>query len=113
MFTNGAESPDPTNYLSGWTSAEIKTKAGNWSGNNYERWSNKDYDALFAQLKAEADPAKRNDLTIKMNDLLVQDVVVIPLVARKSPVSGVSKLLKGIKANPWDSEMWNIADWTK
>jgi len=113
MFTNGAESPDPTNYLSGWTSAEIKTKAGNWSGNNYERWSNKDYDALFAQLKAEGDPAKRNDLAIKMNDLLVQDVVVIPLVARKSPTSGVSKLLKGIKANPWDSEMWNIADWTK
>jgi len=113
MFTNGAESPDPTNYLSGWTSAEIKTSAAKWSGNNYERWSNKDYDALFAQLKTEADPAKRNDLIIKLNDLLVTDVVVIPLVARRSPVTGVSKQLKGIVANPWDSEMWNIADWSK
>ncbi len=113
MFTNGAESPDPTNYLSGWTCGEIKTKAAGWAGNNYERWCNKDYDTLFGQLKAETDSAKRNDIIIKLNDLLVTDVVVIPLVARRSPVSGVNKLLKGIKPNPWDSEMWNIADWTK
>ena len=113
MFTNGAESPDPTNYLSGWTSSEIKTSAGKWSGNNYERWSNKSFDEMHAALKKETDPAKRRDLIIKLNDLLVTDVVIIPLVARKSPVSGVSKQLKGIKANPWDSEMWNIADWTK
>jgi peptide/nickel transport system substrate-binding protein len=113
MFTNGAESPDPTNYLKGWTCASIKTKAASWSGDNYERWCSKDYDALFASLKAENDTAKRNDIIVKLNDMLVQDVVIIPLVARKSPVSGVSKLLKGIKPNPWDSEMWNIADWTK
>jgi peptide/nickel transport system substrate-binding protein len=112
MFTNGAESPDFQSYLAGWTSEEIKTKAGNWAGNNYERYSNKDYDALAAQLKKETDTAKRNEIFIKMNDILVSDVVIIPLVARKSPVSGVSKKLKGIKPNPWDSEMWNIADWT-
>jgi peptide/nickel transport system substrate-binding protein len=113
MFTNGPESPDLANYLLSWISSEIKTKSGNWSGNNYERWSNKDYDALYDQYKKETDAAKRNDLAIKMNDLLVSDVVVIPLVARKSPVSGVSKTLKGILPNPWDSEMWNIADWKK
>ncbi len=113
MFTNGPESPDLTNYLNGWTSAEIKTKAGNWSGSNYERWTNKDYDALYEQFKKETDEAKRADLAVKMNDLLVSDVAVIPLVARKSPVSGVSKQLKGIVPNPWDSEMWNIADWSK
>jgi peptide/nickel transport system substrate-binding protein len=113
MFTNGAESPDPGNYLRGWTSAEIKTKAADWSGNNYERWSNKEYDALFAQFSKETDPAKRKDLIVKMNDLLVSDVVMIPLIARNSPVSGISKQLKGVLANPWDSEMWNIADWSK
>ncbi len=112
MFTNGPESPDPTNYLKGWTCGEIKTKAAKWSGNNYERWCNKDYDALWTQLTKETDPAKRNDLAIKMNDLLINDVVIIPLVARKS-VSGYSKALKGIAISGWDSEMWNIADWTK
>ena len=113
MYTNGAESADPTNYLSGWTCAEIKTAAEKWAGNNTERWCNKTYDDMFAALKKEVDPAKRKDLIIKMNDLLVSDVVIIPLVARSSPFSGVSKQLKGLVANPWDSEMWNIADWTK
>ena len=113
MFTNGAESPDPTNYLAGWRCNEIKTKAANWSGSNYERWCNKDYDTMHDQLKRETDPAKRKDLILKMNDLLISDVVIIPLVARKSPVSGVSKQLKGIIPNGWDSEMWNIADWKK
>ena len=84
-----------------------------WAGNNTERWCNKTYDDMFAAYKKELDPAKRNDLIIKMNDLLVSDVVLIPLVARSSPFSGASKQLKGIVANPWDSEMWNIADWTK
>jgi peptide/nickel transport system substrate-binding protein len=113
MFTNGPESPDLSNYLQGWTTAEIKTKAANYSGNNYERWSNKEYDALYEQYSKETDAAKRNELAIKMNDLLVSDVVVIPLVARKSPVSGIAKSLKGTIPNPWDSEMWNIADWSK
>ena len=40
------------------------------------------------------------------------DVVIIPLVARKS-VSGYSKALKGVAISGWDSEMWNVADWTK
>lgn len=113
MFTNGPESPDLANYLQSWISSEIKTKSANWSGNNYERWSNKDYDALYESYKKETDEAKRAEIAIKMNDLLVSDVTIIPLVARKSPVSGVSKTLKGIKPNPWDSEMWNIAEWTK
>ncbi len=41
-----------------------------------------------------------------MNDLLVKDVVVIPLVA----TSGAAKALKGIVADTWDLETWNIAD---
>jgi peptide/nickel transport system substrate-binding protein len=112
MFTNGAESTDPSNYLSGWISSEIKTASSKWSGNNYERWSNKTYDDTFAQLKKELDPVKRKDLIIKLNDLLVSDVVVIPLVARNN-VSSASKSLKGVQMNSWDSELWNIADWSK
>jgi peptide/nickel transport system substrate-binding protein len=112
MYTNGPESPDPTNYLKGWTCAEIKTRDAKWSGNNSERWCNKDYDALIDQLKKETDPAKRTELAVKAQDMLVNDVVIIPLVARKS-VSGYSKTLKGIAISGWDSEMWNIADWSK
>ena len=112
MFTNGSEQPDQTNYLASWITKQIASKANEWRGNNYERYSNPEYDALHEQLRRETDPAKRRELVIKMNDLLVQDVVIIPLVARKS-VSGKSKQLQGIRLSPWDSELWNIADWTK
>jgi peptide/nickel transport system substrate-binding protein len=111
MFTNGAEQPDQTNYLCGWATDQIAQKSNGWNGNNYERYSNPDFDKLCQQLRVEPDPAKRNDITLKMNDILVQDVVIIPLIARKN-VSGYSKQLKGINVTGWDSEMWNIADWT-
>jgi len=38
---------------------------------------------------------------------------VIPLINRTFATSGVSKSLKGVDPTPWDSEMYNIADWTK
>ncbi len=113
MFTNGSEQPDPTNYLAAWTTGKIASKANEWRLNNYHRYSNPEYDNLWNQLKAETDAAKRKDLIIKMNDILVSQVVVIPLVARTQPTDGKSKQLQGIKPNPWDSVLWNVAEWTK
>ena len=88
-------------------------KANNWQFGNYHRYSNPDLDAVVDSLRKETDQKKRNDLAIKANDILVSDVVVIPLINRTFATSGVSKSLKGVDPTPWDSEMWNIADWTK
>jgi len=112
MFTNSGD-PDPTSYFNGWTTSQITAKANNWQSGNYSRYSNKDFDAIVASLRTETDQAKRNDLATKANDLLLQDVVVIPLVNRTFATSGVSKSLKGVDPTPWDSEMYNIADWSK
>ncbi len=112
MFTNNSDI-DPTSYFAAWTSQQAAGKANNWNGNNYNRYQNPDYDKLFEQLKGETDQAKRNDIAIKMNDLLISDVVVIPLINRTFATDGISKQLKGVKTSPWDSEMWNIADWSK
>jgi len=113
MYTNGPEQPDVTNYLSGWLSTQIAQKSNEWRLNNYHRWSNADYDQMVNQLRTETDPAKRRDIAVKANDLLVSQVVVIPLIARASPISGKNKALQGNIPNPWDSELWNVADWTK
>jgi peptide/nickel transport system substrate-binding protein len=113
MYTNGSEQPDPTNYLAGWTTSQIASKANGWRLNNYLRYSNPEYDQLWTQLKAETDAAKRKDLIIKMNDILVSQAVIVPLVARTQPTDGKSKQLQGIKPNPWDSVLWNVAEWTK
>jgi peptide/nickel transport system substrate-binding protein len=113
MFTNGSSGPDQTNYLANWISKEISQQSNQWHGNNYHRYSNAEYDKLYDQYRTEPDQNKRNQIAIQMNDILVSDVVVIPLVARTQPTDGKSKQLQGNKANPWDSVLWNIAEWTK
>jgi peptide/nickel transport system substrate-binding protein len=112
MFTNGSSEPDQTAYLGGWVSSQIAAKANSWDGNNYERYNSPDYDKLFAQYQKETDPDKRAGLVIQLNDMLVSDVVVIPLVARKL-VDGASKQLQGTNYSAWESSLWNIAEWTK
>jgi peptide/nickel transport system substrate-binding protein len=113
MYADGGD-PDPTAYLAAsWTTGQIASKANNWLLGNRGRYSNKDFDALVSQLRAEADPAVRAQLAMKANDLLIQDVAVIPLVQRAAVTSGIAKSLRGVDPSPWDSEMYNIADWTK
>jgi peptide/nickel transport system substrate-binding protein len=113
MYADGND-PDPTAYLTaGWTTEQMASKANNWLLGNRSRYSNKDVDALVAQLRGETDATKRTQLSIQANDLLVQDAAVIPLVQRSAVTSGISKSLKGVDPSPWDSEMYNIADWTK
>jgi peptide/nickel transport system substrate-binding protein len=112
-YADGGD-PDPTMYLlSGWTTAQIASKANEWLLGNRGRYSNKEFDALVARLLSETDPAKRADIARQANDLLIQDVAVIPLVQRAAVTSGVSNSLKGVDPSPWDSETYNVADWTK
>jgi peptide/nickel transport system substrate-binding protein len=112
MYTNNYEQPDPTSYLCDWTTSQIAQKSNGWTLSNSERFSNQEYDQLCNQLRAETDEAKRKEIVLKMNDILVNDVVIIPLVARPSVASGKAKNLQGVVLTPWDSELWNVADWT-
>lgn len=111
-FANSQNPPGDINFLRGWTCAEIRTKADNWSGINYSRWCDKNFDDIVAKVANELDPAKRADLEKQANDAIINGVSVIPLIARNQPVAGKSKALKGVVANPWDSDLWNVADWT-
>jgi len=112
MYTNGT-TPDISSYMSAWTTKQIAQKSNNWNQTNYHRYSNPAYDAIVDQMRKETDPAKINQLGIQANDIIVGDVVVIPLVNRFQVASAKSKTLLGTNLNPWDSEMWNIADWYK
>jgi peptide/nickel transport system substrate-binding protein len=113
MLTVGSNGPDQTRFLSVLTTGQIAQQSNHWHGMNYARYSNAAYDQLWDQLRSETDQTRRRDLVIKMNDLIVQDAVVIALVARTQPTDGASKLLQGLKPNPWDAVLWNVADWTK
>ncbi|MCM8745133.1 peptide ABC transporter substrate-binding protein [Thermomicrobium sp. CFH 73360] len=114
MFTNGPSSTYPLDYMISWYGKEdnIAQKANNWAGNNIERWQNEEYDKLFEQAQTELDPKKQEELFIKMNDLVVNNVVIIPLVHRNG-VSGRKKNLTGLELSRWTDETWNIANWRR
>ncbi|WP_088241510.1 peptide ABC transporter substrate-binding protein [Calothrix rhizosoleniae] len=112
MFTTGNTNPDPGIYLRRWTCDQISQKSNNWTRQNYPRYCNPKYDKLWKQSTTELNPEKRRQLFIQMNDLLIADVVLIPVVAR-ADVSAVSNSLVGVDLTPWDAETWNIKDWRR
>ncbi len=112
MFTIPYDSPDPGAYMQGWLCDEIPSKANDWSANNIERWCNPTYDALYEQSTTTMEPEQRQQIFIDMNNLLVEDVALIPIVHRKR-VAGVSNALQGVQLTPWDEDVWNIADWQR
>jgi len=101
---------NPQGYMRRFVSWEIAQKANNWTGRNVVRWANAEYDRLWQQARTELDPVKRAALFIRMNDLVIEDVVVIPVVWRHD-VSAVSHSLRGLELGPWDWKLWNLAYW--
>jgi peptide/nickel transport system substrate-binding protein len=112
MYTNGTVGTDPQTYMSSWLSSEIASPDNNWLGGNVPRFYSEEYDALFQELSGTSGIEARAALAIQLNDLLVQNGIMIPLVYRGS-VSSHSNSLGGVVMNAWDSEMWNVADWTR
>jgi peptide/nickel transport system substrate-binding protein len=112
MYTNSSDSPDPTAYFDGFTCEQIASSANSWQNNNNGRYCNPAYDEVVAQLKTEFDAAKRRELAIKANDILVNDVAVIPLIDRATPEAR-STTLKGPTGTSFDSNLWNIATWSR
>ena len=112
MYTNGSSGTDPETYMSGWHSNQITHPDNSWNGNNVVRWYNEDYDVLLDEMAQTAVLEDRAALAIQMNDLLVQSGAVIPLVYRGS-VSAHHNSIQGVEMNAWDSELWNVASWTR
>lgn len=111
-FTFNNKSPDPGAYLRAWTCGAIAQKANNWSASNWARYCNPEYDELYQRSTTELDAQKRRRLIVQMNDLLISDFALIPLVERSSAF-GVSNDLTGIELTPWDVDLWNIKDWKR
>jgi peptide/nickel transport system substrate-binding protein len=111
MYTTTMTQPDPQYFMEQWTTTEMAQKANKWASRNLVRWSNKDYDDAFRQSQVELDPVKRAALFIRMNDLVVGDLHVIPLFARPRPFGIVNKLNPVLSA--WDNTTWALGYWTR
>lgn len=112
MYTNNFNGTDPENYMGSWACDKIPSPANNWLGSNMPRYCNAEYDALLAEMAKTSALEERGEIAKKLNDMLMQDGAIIPLVHR-GRVSAHANSLVGVKHNAWDSEMWNAADWTR
>ena len=112
MYTNTFSGTDPETYMSIWTCKEMAQKRNKWGGNNMPRWCSAAYDALSAKMSKTAALKDRIRLAKEMNDMLMQDYAMIPLIHRGG-VSAHSNSITGPRMNEWDSELWNIADWRR
>ncbi|MFK7938919.1 MAG: peptide ABC transporter substrate-binding protein [Roseovarius sp.] len=110
MYANKFDGTDPEAYLSRWQCNQIPSPENQWQGNNMPRYCDAAYDALVAEMQGTGDLMTRADLAKRMNDMLMQDFVILPLVDR-GRVSAHANTLGGVILNTWDSELWNIADW--
>ncbi|MGE3269650.1 MAG: peptide ABC transporter substrate-binding protein [Chloroflexota bacterium] len=117
MFTSTFDSPYPVGYMNRWYTGPNPErtwgqKSNNWSGRNFTKWQNDEFDKLFQQVLVELDPEKATNTWQQLNDLVVKDFADIPLVDRKFTNAKV-KGLEGPESRAFDNETWNIADWKK
>ena len=112
MYARGSSGLDSENYLRSWTSREIPGPHNSFVGLNVSRFQSDEYDRLYAELRNTTDMQRRNEITIALNNLLVQSYSIIPLVHRGS-VSAYANDIEGVWKNAWDSDLWNIETWTR
>ncbi len=112
MYTTTMTQPDPQRFMDQFTSWEVAAKDNKFALTNKTRWRNEEYDRTWRTAESEMDPVKRAALFVKMNDLVIQNVVVIPVVLRPR-VSAISNRLRDAVQSGWDSDFWALAYWSK
>ncbi len=110
MYTNNFDGTDPQAYMAGWVCDKMPGPANQWNGSNISRYCNPAYDALAAEFAETGGIEQRAEIAKRMNDLLVQDGVVVPLIHR-GEIGARSLSLGGIRHNAWDATLWNINEW--
>ncbi|MBA2277111.1 MAG: peptide ABC transporter substrate-binding protein [Chloroflexia bacterium] len=113
-------SPVPVNYTVGFyagpedTLSNIAQQENDWQTDNYWRYQSDEYDALYEELLAATEIEAATALLIEMNDIVINDVVVIPLVNRAGGNYAIANTLnqENIAAGPsFEPDYWNIANW--
>lgn len=109
MFTTTMMQPDAGLFMQQFLTEERATKENKWQGRNYTRYTNPEYDKTLKDSDGELDPVKRAALLIKCNDMVIEDIAVIPVVYRPS-VHAMSNKLKG-QLSGWDSTLCMLNAW--
>jgi peptide/nickel transport system substrate-binding protein len=109
MYTTTMSQPDPGVFMRQFLSTEVASKANKYQGRNITRWQNAEFDKLHEDSDHELDPVKRAAMFIAMDDMVIKDVVVIPVVTRPG-VSAVGAKMR-LPLSGWDSNLYALQDW--
>ena len=104
--------PDPQTFMRAFCSWEVAQKANKWSGANLTRWRNEEYDRLWRAAETEMDSVKRASHFIRMNDLVIQNVVVIPVFVRHATFA-VGNAIRGFDFSPFSGPLWRLIYWSR
>ena len=111
MFTTTMPQPDPEVFMNQYQSSQFATKANKWLGRNSTRYNNPEYDKVYLAAQSEMDPVKRAAMFIRMNDMPINDIAIIPLVYRPRTAGIVNNLVSPLSG--WDNDLWLLKDWYK
>ena len=109
MYTTTMTAPDAERFMDQFIAVEASQRANKWAGRNISRYVNPEYDKLAASAKSELDPVKRAATYIKMNDMVVNDFIVIPLISRPRVRGGNLKLVTTLSG--WDLDFSALQNW--
>ena len=122
MYTNNSTSTMPIAYMSDWYAGPDRrnfSQASNeWTGGNRQRWQSEEFDAAFEAVQEVTSMEEAAELFITMNDAVIMDRAVIPLVNRAADVYAISKNLynenvalgAGFEYNYWNIANWNLKE---
>ncbi|MEO8310323.1 MAG: peptide ABC transporter substrate-binding protein [Caldimonas sp.] len=109
MYTTTMTAPDAERFMDQFKSDEVSQKANKWQGRNICRYVNPEYDKLNAAASSELDPVKRAAMYIRMNDMVVNEFIVIPLISRPRVRGGNLKLVTTLSG--WDLDFSALQNW--
>ena len=113
MYANNFPGIDPAQYVAQYTCDKIPRPATGWQGENVNRYCNPEYDKLVKELGQTAGVEARGKLVRQLNEMLTHDAMVLLPIVYRGTQSAKSNTLEGVEINGWDSELWNIADWSR
>jgi len=118
-YTDGATSAFPINYMKYWYAGpngeNIAQAENEWTGTNKCRYVNPEYDAAWEEIARVSTPEDAADLFIQLNDMVIDDVVEIPLVQVVADRYAVNRRIRAdnIAVTAFGDIYWNIANWNE
>lgn len=105
-WVNSTE-PNNSDY---WHSRRIPSPANRFTGKNYAGWKSSEVDILLESLLRGGPMDSRRDGYLRLQELLLAEVPVIPLYYR-ADVAAAKRSIEHFKPNPFSGNFWNVWEW--